>query len=166
MKHRVLSVAWLVLVVLGLASSASAFGNWDFMLNSIKTNHTKLVSIKNQVPHELTAGMASDSEQLLENLTKAVDGLKKLSTDRIMEVKSKADLYAATAQLLKNAVHNVAEAQKKANQVAQATTSQGVALLYAIDTSSTGISSEQIFSMPELMMNTVSALKMDLDKLK
>jgi hypothetical protein len=43
-------------------------------------------------------------------------------------------LYQATAQALANAAHNATAAQQNANTILQATTTQGVALLYGIDT--------------------------------
>lgn len=48
-----------------------------------------------------------------------------------------ANLYQATAQAMSNAAHNATIAQQNANMVMQATTTQGVALLYGIDTSAT-----------------------------
>lgn len=47
------------------------------------------------------------------------------------------NLYQATAQALANAAHNATTAQQNANTILQAATTQGVALLYGVDTSST-----------------------------
>ena len=49
-----------------------------------------------------------------------------------------SNLYQATAQALANAAHNATVAQQQANILAQAVTTQGVALLYSLDTASTG----------------------------
>lgn len=49
-----------------------------------------------------------------------------------------SNLYQAIAQALANAAHNATAAQQQANILAQAATATGVAVLYSIDTSSTG----------------------------
>ncbi len=49
-----------------------------------------------------------------------------------------SNLYQATAQALANAAHNATTAQQQANILAQAVTTQGVAILYSLDTASTG----------------------------
>lgn len=56
------------------------------------------------------------------------------------------NLYQATAQALANAAHNATTSQQQTNITAQAATTQGVALLYAIDTASTGIATKDILS--------------------
>lgn len=43
-------------------------------------------------------------------------------------------LYQATAQALANAAHNAVNAQQQSYVTAQAATTQGVALLYSVDT--------------------------------
>ena len=48
------------------------------------------------------------------------------------------NLFQATAQALSNAAHNATSAQQQANVAAQAATTMGVALLYSLDTASTG----------------------------
>lgn len=48
------------------------------------------------------------------------------------------NLFQATAQALSNAAHNATTAQQQANVAAQAATTMGVALLYSLDTASTG----------------------------
>ena len=48
-------------------------------------------------------------------------------------------LYQATAQALSNAAHNAVNNQQQTYVTAQASTTQGVALLYSVDTSSTGV---------------------------
>jgi hypothetical protein len=53
-----------------------------------------------------------------------------------------SNLYQATAQALANAAHNATSAQQDANTALQATTTQGVALLYGVDTSSTGLATK------------------------
>lgn len=54
------------------------------------------------------------------------------------------NLYQATAQALANAAHNATTAQQQTTITAQAATTQGVALLYALDTASTGIATSDI----------------------
>ena len=54
------------------------------------------------------------------------------------------NLYQATAQALSNAAHNATAAQQDANAILQATTTQGVSILYGIDTASTGIGTREI----------------------
>ncbi|MCY7295022.1 RebB family R body protein [Alteromonas sp. a30] len=48
------------------------------------------------------------------------------------------NLFQATSQALANAAHNATAAQQQMNIVAQAATTTGVALLYSLDTASTG----------------------------
>jgi killing trait domain-containing protein len=55
-----------------------------------------------------------------------------------------ANLYQATAQALANAAHNATFSQQQANILAQAATTQGVALLYSLDTASTGKATSKI----------------------
>lgn len=52
------------------------------------------------------------------------------------------NLYQATAQALSNAAHNATVAQQDANAILQATTTQGVSILYGIDTASTGLATK------------------------
>ncbi len=54
------------------------------------------------------------------------------------------NLFQATAQALANAAQNATAAQQQANIVAQATTTAGVALLYSLDTASTGQATKAI----------------------
>ncbi len=56
------------------------------------------------------------------------------------------NLYQATAQALANAAHNATTAQQQTNITAQAATTMGVALLYSLDTASTGIATEKILN--------------------
>jgi hypothetical protein len=53
-------------------------------------------------------------------------------------------LYVATSQALGNAAHNATTTQQNANTILQATTTQGVALLYGVDTSSTAVGIDEI----------------------
>ena len=48
------------------------------------------------------------------------------------------NLYQATAQALANAAHNATLAQQQMNMAAQAATTAGVAMLYAIQTGAAG----------------------------
>jgi len=54
------------------------------------------------------------------------------------------NLYQATAQALANAAHNATMAQQQMYVTAQAATTQGVAMLYSLDTASTGIAVKKI----------------------
>jgi len=54
------------------------------------------------------------------------------------------NLYQATSQALANAAHNATTAQQQTNVTAQAATTMGVAILYSIDTASTGVSTKTI----------------------
>jgi len=54
------------------------------------------------------------------------------------------NLFQATAQALANAAHNATTAQQQTNVMAQAATVMGVATLYSIDTSSTGVATKTI----------------------
>lgn len=54
------------------------------------------------------------------------------------------NLYQATAQALANAAHNATMAQQQMFVTAQAATTAGVALLYSLDTASTGASTKKI----------------------
>jgi hypothetical protein len=58
------------------------------------------------------------------------------------------NLYQATAQALANAAHNATNAQQQSFVTSQASTTMGVATLYAIDTASTGIATEDILKQP------------------
>ncbi len=55
-----------------------------------------------------------------------------------------ANLYQATAQALANAAHNATMAQQQMNVTAQAATTAGVALLYSLDTASSGAAAKTI----------------------
>ena len=55
-----------------------------------------------------------------------------------------ANLYQATSQALANAAHNATISQQQTFITAQAATTQGVALLYAIDTAATGAATRGI----------------------
>ena len=55
-------------------------------------------------------------------------------------------LFQATAQALANAAHNATTAQQNPNTILQATTTQGVALLYGVDTSATAVGIAEILA--------------------
>lgn len=57
-----------------------------------------------------------------------------------------ANLYQATAQALANAAHNATNNQQQSYVTAQASTTQGVATLYSIDTASIGATTKDILS--------------------
>lgn len=54
------------------------------------------------------------------------------------------NLYQATSQALANAAHNATTAQQQTNIMAQAATTMGVAMLYSLDTASTGVATKKI----------------------
>ncbi|MBN1210466.1 MAG: RebB family R body protein [Myxococcaceae bacterium] len=56
------------------------------------------------------------------------------------------NLYQATAQALANAAHNATTSQQNANTILQASTTQGVALLYSVDTAVTGVATSTPFT--------------------
>jgi hypothetical protein len=56
------------------------------------------------------------------------------------------NLYQATAQALANAAHNATTAQQNANTILQATTTQGVALLYGVDTAPSAVAADPILA--------------------
>ncbi len=58
--------------------------------------------------------------------------------------------YQATAQALSNAAHNASSAQQQSFVTGQASTTMGVATLYALDTASTGVSTEDILNSGRL----------------
>ena len=55
-------------------------------------------------------------------------------------------LYQSTGQALGNAAHNATSAQQNASTILQATTTQGVALLYGVDTAATSIGIAKILA--------------------
>lgn len=55
-------------------------------------------------------------------------------------------LYQATGQALGNSAHNATGAQQQTNVLAQAATTMGVAILYSLDTASTGIATKKILT--------------------
>ncbi len=58
---------------------------------------------------------------------------------------SMGNMYQATSQALGNAAHNSTTAQQQTTVTAQAATTQGVSLLYCIDTAATGKATQKIF---------------------
>ncbi len=56
------------------------------------------------------------------------------------------NLFLATSQALSNAAHNATNNQQQSNITAQAATTSGITTLYSIDTASTGVATEKIFS--------------------
>ena len=59
------------------------------------------------------------------------------------------NLYLATAQALGNAAHNATTAQQQAFTIAQAATTQGVALLYSLDTAAAAAAAKRPMPAPE-----------------
>jgi killing trait domain-containing protein len=58
------------------------------------------------------------------------------------------NLYVATSQALSNAAHNATTAQQAAYVTMQASTTQGVATLYSIDTAASGVATAPIVFSP------------------
>nr|QLH55441.1 RebB protein [Cystobacter sp.] len=58
------------------------------------------------------------------------------------------NLFVATSQALSNAAHNATTAQQESYVTMQASTTQGIATLYSIDTASTGVATAPIYSHP------------------
>ncbi|CAN2045655.1 Killing trait domain-containing protein [Candidatus Magnetomoraceae bacterium gMMP-13] len=54
------------------------------------------------------------------------------------------NLYQATAQALANAAHNATTSQQQTNMMVQAATTQGVALLYSMDTATSGMATKAV----------------------
>jgi Killing trait len=77
-------------------------------------------------------------------------------TDSISQVNTKVlgdspamamgNLFVATGQALSNAAHNATNAQQQSYVTVQAATTQAVGTLLSVDTSSTGISTTDIFT--------------------
>jgi hypothetical protein len=59
---------------------------------------------------------------------------------------SMGNLFQATSQALGNAAHNATSAQQQTAVTAQAATTMGVAVLYSLDTASTGMATRSILS--------------------
>ena len=78
--------------------------------------------------------MATVNEQVTDAVTQA--NVKVLADAPAMAL---ANLFQASANALGNAAHNGATAQQNANTVLQATSTQGVALLYGVDTAATSV---------------------------
>ena len=56
------------------------------------------------------------------------------------------NFFVATSQALSNAAHNATNNQQQSYVTMQASTTQGVATLYAIDTASAGVATRTIFA--------------------
>lgn len=57
------------------------------------------------------------------------------------------NLFVATSQALSNAAHNATNNQQQSYVTMQASTTQGVATLLAVDTASTGSASKEILGL-------------------
>ncbi|MBT9316633.1 RebB family R body protein [Leptothoe spongobia] len=55
------------------------------------------------------------------------------------------NLFVATSQALSNAAHNATNNQQQSYVTMQASTTQAVSTLYAVDTASTGVATHKIF---------------------
>jgi hypothetical protein len=81
----------------------------------------------------------SVNSQITDSVTQA--NLQVLATAPAVAM---GNLFQATAQALANAAHNATMAQQQLYVTAQAATTMGVALLYSLDTASTGIATKKI----------------------
>lgn len=87
-------------------------------------------------------------------------------TDSITEVNTKVlgdapamamgSLFQATAQALANAAHNATSSQQQSYITAQASTVQGVMLLYSIDAASSGLATWKIFDESAAAVQTAA----------
>jgi hypothetical protein len=78
-------------------------------------------------------------------------------TDSVTQVNTKVlgdapavamgNLFVATSQALGLAAHNATQSQQQAGITLQASTTQGVATLYAVDTASTGLATSRILDL-------------------
>ncbi len=66
------------------------------------------------------------------------------------------NLYQATSQALANAAHNATSAQQQGNVAMQAATTQGVALLYGLDTASSAKEIAKILTAGDAVKATPS----------
>ena len=76
------------------------------------------------------------------------DAVTQVNTKVLGSVPAQAmgNLFLATSQALSNAAHNATNNQQQSNITAQAATTSGITTLYSIDTASTGVATEKIFS--------------------
>jgi len=81
----------------------------------------------------------SVNDQTTDSVTQA--GVQVLGTSPAIAM---GNLYQATAQALANAAHNATLAQQQLYVTAQAATTMGVALLYSLDTASTGAATKKV----------------------
>ena len=65
-------------------------------------------------------------------------------TDSVSQVNT---LFVATSQALSNAAHNATNNQQQSYVTMQASTTQGVSTLYAIDTASNGVATREILGL-------------------
>lgn len=78
-------------------------------------------------------------------------------TDSVSQVNTKVrgdapaiamgNLFVATSQALSNAAHNATNNQQQSYVTMQASTTQGVSTLYAIDTASNGVATREILGL-------------------
>lgn len=78
-------------------------------------------------------------------------------TDSVSQVNTKVlgdapaiamgNLFVATSQALCNAAHNATNNQQQSYVTMQASTTQGVSTLYAIDTASNGVATREILGL-------------------
>ena len=83
----------------------------------------------------------SVNDQITDSITQA--NLEVLGQAPAMAL---SQLYQATAQALANAAHNATLAQQQTNITAQAATTAGVAMLYSLDTATSGVVAKKILN--------------------
>lgn len=74
---------------------------------------------------------------------------------------SLSNLYQVVSQSLGLAAQNATMSQQQANVIHQGTTTQGVSLLYSVDTASTGVATQQIdqANIPSSLANILGVVK-------
>lgn len=79
---------------------------------------------------------------------------------------SLSNLYQMVSQSLGLAAQNSVTAQQQANIIHQAATTQGVSLLYCVDTAATGVATQQIdqANLPSSLANILGTVKALLPK--
>lgn len=87
------------------------------------------------------ANPTADNSQITDSVTQA-------NTQILGDApaQSLGNLYIATSQALANAAHNATNNQQQTYIAMQAAITQGIATLYSVDTASTGVATEKIFS--------------------
>ena len=91
--------------------------------------------------HTIMANPTAVNSQITDSVTQA--NVKVLGDSPAMAL---SNLYQATAQALSNAAHNATTSQQQTNITAQAATTAGIAMLYALDTASAGMATNKVLN--------------------